>query len=232
MIIIKISLNFLLCFVMTTCISGQTLIGIKAGLNLSGFRNTYNESDYSGTYKSFPSYSFGIEIKGRKLKVIHFGGSVEYYRNYTNWQAFYGPMGGPMGQNINYNIEWLRFSIFPELAFGNKVKFIFNLSPYVSIRVLSSMKGTSWIYSQSKTITENETGSAKDNITQLDIGFKENIGLGYSVLPFLVLSLEENGSLGILPVNKTTDGTVKTKDICFFLCVSYIIPGNKSKEKK
>jgi hypothetical protein len=91
----KSALIFCFLFIITTCVTGQTLIGVKGGINWSYFRDAGGEEDSWGNYKCYPSYAFGVDIKGRKekgrkSKALHIGGSVEYYRSSIDWAASYG----------------------------------------------------------------------------------------------------------------------------------------------
>jgi len=229
----KIPITFFFFFTAVNCLTGQTLLGIKTGINWTNYRDIQSEETYFG----YSSYGFGIDIKGRKTKPVHFGASIEFYRNSFNWDAPDYPVGlGNQtfsGRNVHYYIEWLRLSLFPEFCFGKRFQFNFSISPYISFKVHSSKNGTSWTTdSHNHTTTRVETGSANGDFTNLDIGFKENVGFGFAVLPYLVLSLEENYGLGISTVNKVSNGFLKTKSFCIFFCTSFIIPAGKSEEKK
>ena len=233
---LKIQSTFFFLFILPAFLSGQTLIGVKGGINWSTFRNGSNSMIQSGSYTSYPSSGFGLDIKGRKSKLIHFGTSAEYYRTSVHWVTKFGPLGGSGGKDIRYNMNLLRFSVFPELMIGKRFQFFFNIGPYLSIIINSSRNGTRWMTSGSggRQSYNTETGSANDDIHPADAGFMESLGFGYSILPFLVLSIEENGGIGIFNIDKNTDteGIVKTKGIGVFFCVSFIIPGKKLTEQK
>jgi hypothetical protein len=80
---------------------------------------------------------------------------------------------------------------------------------------------------------KTETGSANDDLHQLDVGIQESIGVSYLIKPWFGLTFEENGSLGFLAINKTyLDGEFRNANICFRFGVSFIIPGNNSKKEK
>jgi hypothetical protein len=202
---------------------------VDGGLNLASYITPKNID--AGTFKSFPSYGFGIDIKGREPKPMHIGFSIEYYLNSINWKSEEsGGLGGSTRwYDINYTIECLRFSLFPEFLIGKKYQFFCNLSPFFSLMIHSSKNGTSWTYNQSERI---ETGSASDDITKFDFGIKEGMGFGYAVKSFLVLSIEENGSLGIWNINKASAGDVNSAGLSIFFCLSFIIPKSKTEEQK
>ncbi|MCX6243632.1 MAG: hypothetical protein NTU98_02910 [Bacteroidetes bacterium] len=226
---LKLLPSLLLCLVIHAGIAAQTLVGFKAGVNYAGYRNAGDEASYRGTYTIYPSYGFGFDVKGRKSKIIHLGASFEYCRSSANWQSISASPGGSYNRNVNYHVEWLRLSLYPELTFGNRFMVIFNFSPYVSIRVHSSMEGTSWISYGGHTYTTEESGPVGHDLNSVDIGIKENLGFGFKVIPSLVLSVEETGSLGLFPVSSDF---VKTQAICVFFCASWIIPRAKAKAKE
>ncbi len=228
--------GFILCFffIITDCVSAQTLIGIKTGINLTNYRDTKTDETFYG----YPSYAFGVDIKGRKekgrLTAIHIGASVEYLRNSFNWNgsSTSGALGdwSSIGMNVHYNIEWLRLSLYPELVWGRRYQVNFNFSPFVSIKIHASKNGTSWTTDlRGHTTTHIETGSAGDDFYKVDVGFREDLGFSYKVLPWLALSIEENYSWGINLVNKITYELLKTKSLCVSFCTSFIIPAKNSK---
>jgi hypothetical protein len=230
----KARLIFCFLFIITVCVTGQTLIGIKTGINLTDYRDTKIDETFYGT----PSYAFGVDIKGRKDKgrstAIHIGTSVEYLRNSFNWNGpnNSGALGDQTssGLNVHYTVEWLRLSLYPELVWGRRFQVNFNFSPFVSFKIHASKNGTSWTTdAQGRTTTQIETGSAADDFYKIDVGFREELGFSYKVLPWLALSLEENYSLGIATVNKVTEEFLKTKSLCVFFCTSFIIPTKKLK---
>jgi|GEM_PF-5661166 len=216
-------------------LTGQTLIDVKGGINWLTFRNSSQTEGYSGSFASPPSYSMGIDIKGLKprTKHLHLGLSLEYYLNNINWNAEYGGVQTSLGQNICYHLGTLRFSVYPELFFGNKLKFFFNLGPYLSLIVNSSKTGISWDYSYPGQYTDNiESGSAKNDFKPADVGIRESLGIGYSLIPCLVLSVEENGGIGFLNIDNTigSAGFIKTSNLGVFVSLTYIIHRKKPKE--
>ncbi|MCX6246208.1 MAG: hypothetical protein NTW10_00605 [Bacteroidetes bacterium] len=229
---LKILFSFFVLLIIPRYSAGQTLIAIKAGINWTNFRDVENKKTLYGT----ASYGFGLDIKGRKPKPIHIGASIEFLRNSFHWETTsHSGLGDtkPNGQNIHYAVEWLRLSIYPEIAFGKRFQVNFHFSPYVGIKLHSSKDGISWTTNdQYQKIIHNVSGSAKDDFVTVDIGFQENLGFGFAVLPYLVLSLEENYCFGITSVNKVTNGSLKTRSLSVFFCTSFIIPPSKSKEKK
>ena len=223
---------FLLGIVIIT--NGQTSLGIKGGINWLNFRSNPQTEGYEGSFASPASYCLGMDLKGltHGTKYLNLGISLEYSLNNINWNAQYGGVELFSGQNIRYKLGMMRFSIYPELSFGKRVKFFFNIGPYFSLIVNSTKEGIVWDYSYENNTENNESGSAKDDFKSFDLGLREGMGIGYSVLPCLVLSLEENGGIGFLNIDNTISqaGYIRTSNFCMFLDVSYLFlhrKGNK-----
>ena len=231
-------LKFILPFLFTLLVidqcNCQTLLGVETGVSWTSLRNPSRGDSYGDILncKSFPSYYFSFEIKGRKSKHIHIGGDLSFFQSYFNLQA---TSGGhfPENENINYKISTLRISIFPELTFGKKVQFLLNLSPYFGYIITASKKGTSTNYNGYPYMnlqTENETGSATGDFYRFDFGFQETAGVGYLIKTWFMISVKETGNLGLLPVNKFLNDGFKSENISLLFGVSFIIPEQKDKE--
>ena len=142
--------KFISALLIFTCTSyllyGQTLIGVKGGLNYSTIFNeiipTYNAQK---GYKSYPSYCVEFNLKGRKPTPIHAGLAISYSLNSFNYHSE-GTGHFPNGENINYNVECVRLTIFPEFTVGKRFQFFCNLSPYINVIISSSKNGTTWDY--------------------------------------------------------------------------------------
>ena len=152
------------------------------------------------------------------------GFSTEYLFNSVNWKSSQTMKAGMVTEwtDLTINSQYLRFALFPELAFGKRVQFFFNLSPYLSFLIHGTTKETR---EDGKPITRNASG----DITKFDFGFQECMGVGYAVKSFLVLSVEERGSLGIMNIGKSA-GSAHTAGLNIFFCVSFIIPKDPNGE--
>ncbi|MGA3015093.1 MAG: outer membrane beta-barrel protein [Bacteroidales bacterium] len=227
-------LKFLIPFLFTLLVIDQckcqTLLGVESGVNWTSLRSPNDLDEGTINLKSFPSYYFSFEIKGRKSKHIHLGGDLSFFQSYLNVQA---TANGefPDIWNVNLKYETLGIAIFPELSFGKTVQFFFNLSPYFAFIIKSAEQGTreEWNAEHFNYTTRNESGSAKDDFFTFSIGFQETFGIGYMVDPWLQLSIKETGFLGILPVCYLS-GSYDTKDISLLFGVSFIIPKQQAKE--
>jgi hypothetical protein len=223
----KIPASIILLVIFSSFIQGQTLVSLNGGLNLATF---ISHNDDAGTITGYPSWGAGLEIKGRKPGPMHLGFSAEYLRTSINrkYEESHG-----LGSNswklydINYDLDYLRLSIFPEFMIGKRFQFFCNLSPYFSFMIQSSRNGT-------YTTTDNTTphkisGTASGDIGKFDFGIQESMGFGYAVKSFFVLSIEEKGSLGMLDINKFSGG-VYPAGLNIFFCLSFIIPKSKPEE--
>jgi len=87
----KITLSFLFIIAVTSCLTGQTLIGINGGLNWSTLYSKASDGKNEDTkYNGYTSYCFKLDIKGRKPKPFHIGASLMYYRSSFDWEAEFG----------------------------------------------------------------------------------------------------------------------------------------------
>jgi hypothetical protein len=224
-----ILLFFILLFI-TDFSSGQILIGITGGVSWPIFRNEGQPPDnFDYNYKSFPGspiYSMGVDIKGLipKTKYLNLGFSIDYNLSSFNWneesQGFYK-------SDIHYNLRMLRFCIYPELIFGKRLKFFFNIGPYLSFTVNSSYTGTVWhhINPIHGDTTYSISGPLK-NFETTDVGLREGLGISYPVISYLILSVEEKGGIGILSIHDPEVSAKKT-DIGVLVSVAYIIQKKK-----
>jgi hypothetical protein len=199
---------------------GQTLVSINGGLNLA----TYHSGDQNGSFRGYPSYGVGIEVKGREPRPMHVGFAVEYLFSSVNWKSSQSMKGGTITvtRDLTINSQYLRLALFPELLIGKRFQFFCNLSPYFSFLIHGTAKETR---ENGKSITEN----ASEEITKFDFGFQECIGFGYAVKSFLVLSIEERGCLGIMNIGKSA-GSPHTAGLNIFFCLSFIIPKDPNGE--
>lgn len=215
------SIIFLSLISISTFLQGQVLTGIRGGVTWQYIHQEYN------TVNCDPSPEFGIEVKGRKPKLFHLGGSVEYYSTKFSLNYSYGPLGQPGHMVMDYDVSWLRFAVFPEFTVGRRLQFYFNISPYAGVRLNASKSGTNTVYDQGEEIVSYESGSATDDITKVDIGFSESAGLSFSIIPRLVVSAEEMGSWGISNLDKTAETRYTRRSVSLLLCISYVFPGKK-----
>ena len=221
-------------FFASSFLAGQTLTGISGGVNLShpidneSNSNDRAESDFSGKF----SYSFLLEIKGRKPKKFHPGASLMVYQSCYNWYARESSHLAD-GHDINYRIEYMRISIFPEFTKGDTFQLFCNLGPYLNLMLHSSKNGTSWTYKYidyyPRLVTENETGPASEDFKKTDFGLQASIGINYFILPWLGLTFQWNGSIGFINLNKTNlGGKVRNFGFSFLVGASFKVPANKS----
>ena len=92
----------------------------------------------------------------------------------------------------------------------------------------STKKGKSW--GNNGNYITNQDGSAESDLHKVDLGFQESAGIGYLVTHWLLLSVEENASIGILNINKATEGTVNAATISILFGISFIIPESSGQD--
>jgi hypothetical protein len=229
----KLFLLFFLFHFLTNFSSGQILIGIHGGISWPTFRNDghpCNNLDYS--YTSYPGYYMGVDIKGLipKIKYLNLGLSIDYNLNSFNWNK--DAMGLLYKSDNQYDLRMLRFYIYPALVVGKRLKFFFNIGPYLSLSVNASYTGTvKYHINPIHGDTTYSVSGILKNFKTTDVGLREGLGISYPVISYLILSVEENGGIGILNINQQ-EGSVKKYDIGVLLSVAYLIQKKKPKNPK
>ena len=227
-----IILTVLLSLAAKSFLAGQTLVGISGGLNYSKPPDKVYSSDVVSETYGGVSYSFLLEIKGGKPKPFHPGVSFMFYQSSYEWVARNSGHTADR-QDINYKIDYLRISIFPEFTSGKRFQFFCNLGPYIGFMVHSSKDGTSWTYKYinyyPREVVEHETGSASDDLQTVDFGIQGSAGINYYILPWLGLTFEENITIGFLNLNETDYvGKIRNFSLSFLIGVSFKIIKDKS----
>jgi hypothetical protein len=218
-----------LILMLTSSLSGQTLVGIKGGVNWSTLWGNEHPQEGYMVYSCDPSFGFKMEIKGRKKKYVHLGVSASYSQSVFNWKAEYGGYL-PDGKNITYRTSNLYFTVFPEFSIGRKFQFYCNVSPYISFMLTSSREGytTTYTYYPVVQVSHPVSGTATNDLKSFDFGFQESIGISYMFNSWFGLTLEENGFLGLLNINKVANGSyVRNKGMCLMFGVSFLCPKKK-----
>lgn len=205
---------------------------MKGGLNYSTIFNQLIPSHTAQEgYKSYPSFCFEFNLKGRKPTPIHAGLAISYSLNSFNYHSE-GTGHFPNGENINYHVECVRLTIFPELTVGKRLQFFCNLSPYLNIIIHSSKNGTTWDYeyigNYYQLVYKSINGSANEDLSQAEIGFQESLGLSFQVNSWFGLTFEENGSLSCINLDMKKTYTIgKSASLRLLLGVTFTIPGKK-----
>lgn len=213
-------------------VSGQTLIGINGGVSWFSLWGDKHPDEGNGfsDYTSYPSYCFALEIKGRSPKAFHLGGSAKFSKNRFNINSTTGHYFQD-GKNINYELDCIYLSIFPEFLVGNKIQFYCNAGPYIGFMINSNKNGTSFTSTWYPVVYvyKAENGSANGDLKEFDFGFQQSIGISYKVNSWLGLTLNENGSLGVININKTSTTAIRSKSLCLQFGVSFQLQAEKNK---
>lgn len=228
----KIILPCFLFWSLISNVTGQALVGMKGGVSWFSLWGDEHSDEGNGftNYTSYPSYCFTFEIKGRKSKAFHLGFSAKYSKNLFNVNATTGHHFQD-GKNINYELDYIYLSIFPEFLIGKKLQFYCNIGPYLGVMINSKKYGTSYTSSYYPVVYTYKTlqGSANDDLKEVDFGFQENIGISYKFNSWLGLTLEENGCLGVIIINKNSAPDTKSKSLCLQFGVSFQLQAENNK---
>lgn len=201
-------------YVITLCIgllltnnaASQILIGIKGGVNWSS-GIFYNIQHYGGTINPYPGFSLMADIKGDGPRLVHLGGSVEYYRSSLTWHWYENSHFNLPAEENHLIYENLRLSIFPELTTRGKIRFFANAGPYVTFLVHSTR------------------GAAYSMVNSVGFGLQETAGCSFAVTKLLIITLEERGSMGIPSMSRYQQyGNVIPWSVAVFGGISFLLP--------
>jgi hypothetical protein len=136
-------------------------------------------------------------------------------------------------ENINYNLRILRFYVYPEFIIGKRLKFFFNIGPYLCETVNSSYSGSVREHENPIRDTAYVFTGTFTNFKTIDAGLREGLGISYPLIREIILSLEENGSIGVLALPKSMEGayigSANKYDIGVILTIAYKIQKKKTK---
>jgi len=222
----QILLLFIFLGLQSNC---QILFDASAGINWSFLISSPQYGSGGGSYQSYPSNSYSLEVKGRRSKVIHLGFSAIYYRSNFNW--LYESEGHyPNGQDALFKMDWLRISIFPEFSFGKTFQVFFNISPFISFLINSSKSGYTTYYQKINNLEYVKVqtpiyGTANDDFHDLDFGFQSSLGITYYIVKWFGITIKESCSLSLLNANKkySSNGYVKNASLNILLGATFLI---------
>lgn len=170
--------NLLLIIIALTSISvkGQSLIGIKGGLNLTDI-----SSDIFTENSSRTGFSGGLTYEHFLTNKISIGADFVYNQRGYNSKIFYrDPMNNPLGTGtIESNYDYLSLPIKAGVIFGGKIYGFGNIGLVPSIIVNAKTKIPGFKYNGYE--YNGETIDFTDSVNKFDLAGLLEIGINYKL---------------------------------------------------
>ena len=207
---------------------GQSIVGLTGGYSKSEFFDNAVSSPYYGTYKSPASYCITAFLKQRTQNHINFCSELSFVNKVLNLKASYGGLGSGTHRDVNYHLNYVYVSIFPELSIGKRYTFNFSVGPSLGYLVKSRMGGTSsyWDMEQND-YTWTEDGNAKSDFKAFEFRMFASIGLEIPIKNKFRISIDNAYSRGF--TNAANNGLgnaaifLSSKDITVTLGIIYTL---------
>ncbi|HEY5125475.1 MAG TPA: hypothetical protein VIK14_17235 [Ignavibacteria bacterium] len=178
---------------------GQSTIGFAMGLNYSDVYDGKNIDSYysGGKYNSYNSFAFEIDYLKRHERLINYRMSFSYISRKFGMNSSYSMHNYERNIDAQFKLAYISFAFLPEIAYGKKLKFIFNLGPCIDLFVNGSQSGSNYsgIVNSSSTsgVSVSETDyKASDIFNKFLIGFKSGIGFDYPLAGKIIFQFKTN----------------------------------------
>lgn len=221
---LKMKSIFLLILILLLSINftqGQSIIGVTVGYHNSTFFDIDETPHYSGAYKSPSTYCITAFLKNRKERLINVGLEFSLVKKVLDLQASYGGQGSWVVRDVHFNLNYLYFSLFPELSLGKKFTFNFCAGHAFGFLINSSISGSSYsndIYGNKNSWTDS--GDATTEFNSFEIKLFANIGLEIPIKNKFKVCINNFYSRGI--TNATTfPEFVNSNDVSVTLGIIY-----------
>ncbi|MCX7985919.1 MAG: hypothetical protein N2662_03165 [Bacteroidales bacterium] len=158
-------------------IHSQQKLEVGIGINHT-FLNSNNINALK-KYNSSYSYSFFVDYYFYKYKKISFGTSVGYISRSFDVNFIVGGSSWDRIVNAKFSIGYLGYSLYPEIIFGNKLKWGFSIRPEINAYITGNQTGENYIYLIPTHISENI--SLDKMFSKLLFNLSFNIKIIYSI---------------------------------------------------
>ena len=216
----KIIFSCLLTFT-TIHIYSQPYLNVYAGANYS-MLTSHNNDGYPNKILNYISFSAGTSLTIPIYKKFELLTELDYSMYSSAIRSeFYFYQSNKTSHLEIYNYDlilgYLSFSLLPQISIGKNRIFFFNIGPYISILINSSMKGYSTFgYNNYSGGTEDWnwlSGSASQFFNRLDFGVTSNIGFNIRIFKNLFLVPNLKYKYGLSDIG---DGYFKKYNIQMF----------------
>ena len=230
----------LLCFIIVLSVNGQSGFGLDAGYIKPFMISTYNIPYSSGNVNYNGSFFISTSYKEKAGKKLFVGMNLSF-NNYN--LDFYekNSIHPGLDESINdlkYNFNYLNLFIYPELVFGNKLKFYINAGISVGMLLNASKSG---LNIRARAVegpdgpyieyTETEVeGNAKNDLKDFSLGGQLGMGLRYFITDHWNMDIDFSGRF--LPFPVESDFAKTQLDLLISVGVEYTIKRKKENNKK
>jgi hypothetical protein len=171
---------------------GQSTIGFAMGLNYSDVHDGKKTDSYysGGKYNSYNSYAFEINYLKRHERLINYRMSFSYISRRFGMNSSYSMHNYERTIDAQFKLGYISFAFLPEISFGKKLRFFFNVGPCIDLLVNGSQSGSN--YSGSGVSLSRTNYKASDTFNKFLIGFKSGIGFDYPLTEKIIFQFKTN----------------------------------------
>ena len=230
----------LLCFIIVISVNGQSGFGLDAGYIKPFMISTYNIPYSSGNVNYNGSFFISTSYKEKAGKKLFIGMSFSF-NNYKLDLYEKNSIHHGLDEfiiDLKYNFNYLNLFIYPELVFGNKLKFYINAGVSIGMLLNASKSG---LNIRARAVegpdgpyieyTETEVeGNAKSELKDFNLGGQLGMGLRYNVSGNWDINF--NASSRYTPFPVKNDFAKTQLDLLFSVGVEYTIKRKKENNKK
>jgi len=200
-------LRFLLLLILFSLFAAQArsqaVVGIHGGTYTTDYFCSSSTPHFSGIFKSRPGYCLSISLNGREKPNSHIGFEAAFVQKGMDAQIHSGGLAATIYRDIEFHLNYLYLSAFPEWTIGKKLQLSLSTGPQLGVLVYSRQDGHSWVSGSGMDTSWTDTGSASDDIAAMDIRLFLKVGISYSVSDNLAVAVESMAGIGIFRIWKT-----------------------------
>jgi len=230
----------LLCSIIDYQVNGQSKIGLNVGYTNPFIISTYNMPYSSGNVNYNGSFFISTSYKEKAGKKLFIGMNLSfnnYKLDFYEKNSIHHELDESI-IDVKYNFNYLYLFIYPELVFGNKLKFYINAGISVGLLLNASKSG---LNIRARAVegpdgpyieyTETEVeGNAKNDLKDFNLGGQLGMGLRYAITDHWNMDIDFSGRF--LPVPVESDFAKTQLDLLISVGVEYSIKRKKRITKK
>ena len=201
----------------------QVLVCTKGGIGYNSFIGSLRLfSDYSitSTHKYF--YPFGVDVKLRKYKLINPGISFEYFLKSYSIDITSESSNRNFERDL-YESQQFALTLYPELSFGETVKYHFNFGLCLGFTTNSTLTKTITLYNSLNQPTYwIEKQSNGSYLTDLNFAIRLGTGFDIPIYKGLYVNLDFAAQIGSHGINNRLQNPFASYSVLGTFGVSYL----------